>query len=83
LADFPATLAALVAEGFTVASLEYRLAGEARYPPQLQDANATFDFFPRQLGVQIGQWAAHQARYGLARRQAARRIPGGLTRPRG
>lgn len=43
-ADFPRVLAALAAEGFSVASLEYRLAGEARFPAQLQDANAALRF---------------------------------------
>jgi hypothetical protein len=32
-ADWPKVLAALAAEGFTVASLEYRLSGEAKFPP--------------------------------------------------
>ncbi|GGB23067.1 hypothetical protein GCM10011380_10930 [Sphingomonas metalli] len=44
LADFPKVLAALAAEGFTVASLEYRLSGEAKFPAQLQDANAALRF---------------------------------------
>ena len=44
LADFPKVLASLAAEGFTVASLEYRLSGEARFPAQLQDANAAIRF---------------------------------------
>lgn len=44
LADFPKVLAALAAEGFTVASLEYRLSGEARFPAQLQDSNAALRF---------------------------------------
>ena len=52
LADFPGVLAALAAEGFTVASLEYRLSGEARFPAQLQDANAALRFL-----------AAHAADY--------------------
>ena len=52
LADFPAALASLAAEGFTVASLEYRLSGEARFPAQLQDANAALRFL-----------AAHAADY--------------------
>ena len=44
LADFPKALAALAAEGFTVASLEYRLSSEAQFPAQLQDANAALRF---------------------------------------
>ena len=44
LADFPAVLARLASEGFVVASLEYRLAGEARFPAQLQDMRAALRF---------------------------------------
>ena len=53
-ADFPGVLAALAAEGFTVASLEYRLSGEARFPAQLQDVHAALRFL-----------VAHAARYRL------------------
>ena len=44
LANFPAALAKLASEGFVVASLEYRLADEARFPAQLQDARAALRF---------------------------------------
>ncbi len=44
LADFPKVLASLAAEGFVVASLEYRLSGEAAFPAQLQDARAALRF---------------------------------------
>ena len=44
LADFPAVLARLASEGFVVASVEYRLAGEARFPAQLQDVRAALRF---------------------------------------
>jgi len=44
MADFPAALAELASEGFTVASLEYRLSAEAKFPAQLQDANAALRF---------------------------------------
>jgi acetyl esterase/lipase len=47
LGDFPATLAALAAEGFVVASLEYRLAREASFPAQAQDARAALRFLHR------------------------------------
>ena len=40
IADFPKLLASLAAEGFVVASLEYRLSGEAPFPAQVQDARA-------------------------------------------
>lgn len=52
--DWPKVLAALAAEGFTVASLEYRLSAEARFPAQLQDANAALRFL-----------RGHAARYGI------------------
>jgi acetyl esterase/lipase len=44
LANFPQVLASLAAEGFVVASLEYRLSGEAPFPAQLQDARAALRF---------------------------------------
>lgn len=59
--DFPKALAALAAEGFTVASLEYRLAGEARFPAQLQDANAALRF----LRSHAGQYRIDPARVGV------------------
>lgn len=44
VADFPAALAALAAEGFVVASLEYRLAEEASFPAQAHDVRAALRF---------------------------------------
>ena len=44
LADFPRALAQLAAEGFVVASVEYRLAGEAPFPAALQDVRAALRF---------------------------------------
>jgi acetyl esterase/lipase len=44
LADYPKVLASLAAEGFVVASIEYRLSGEARFPAQLQDVRAALRF---------------------------------------
>ena len=44
LANFPGVLAKLASEGFVVASLEYRLADEARFPAQIQDARAALRF---------------------------------------
>ncbi|WP_174297696.1 alpha/beta hydrolase [Sphingomonas bacterium] len=61
LADFPKVLAALAAEGFTVASLEYRLSGEARFPAQLQDANAALRF----LRAHAREYAIDPTRVGL------------------
>jgi acetyl esterase/lipase len=61
LANFPAVLAALAAEGFTVASLEYRLSAEAKFPAQLQDAKAALRF----LGDHAAQYRIDPARVGL------------------
>lgn len=44
LSNFPAVLAKLASEGFVVASLEYRLANEAKFPAQVQDARAALRF---------------------------------------
>ncbi|MFM6852722.1 MAG: alpha/beta hydrolase fold domain-containing protein, partial [Sphingopyxis sp.] len=44
LSNFPQVLAALAAEGFVVASLEYRLSGEAPFPAQVQDSRAALRF---------------------------------------
>lgn len=54
IADFPALLARLAGEGFVVASLEYRLAGEAPFPAQVQDVRAALRFLK-----------ANAARYGI------------------
>lgn len=61
LADFPKVLAALAAEGFTVASLEYRLSGEAKFPAQLQDADAALRF----LKAHAADYEIDPARVGL------------------
>jgi len=44
IADFPAKLAAMAAHGYVVASVNYRLRSEARFPGQLQDAKAAIAF---------------------------------------
>jgi acetyl esterase/lipase len=44
LADFPAALAKLAGEGFAVASVEYRLSGEAPFPAAFQDVRAALRF---------------------------------------
>lgn len=69
--DWPKVLASLAAEGFTVASLEYRLSGEARFPAQLQDSNAALRFLranaaqyridPKRVGVWGGSAGGHLA----------------------
>lgn len=38
--DFPAVLAQLAAKGYVVASVDYRLAGEAHFPAAVQDAKS-------------------------------------------
>lgn len=68
-ADFPKVLASLAAEGFTVASLEYRLSSEAQFPAQLQDSNAAIRFLrahaqhfaidPSRVGVWGGSAGGH------------------------
>lgn len=71
LANFPAVLASLAAEGFIVASLEYRLAAEAKFPAQLQDAKAALRFLrdhaakyridPTRVGIWGGSAGGHLA----------------------
>lgn len=71
LADFPQVLADLAAEGFVVASLEYRLSAEAKYPAQLQDAKAALRFLaanaqtyridPARIGLWGGSAGGHLA----------------------
>ncbi len=71
LGDFPAALAMLAQEGFVVASLEYRLAREAAFPAQVQDARAALRFLranaahygidPARAGVWGGSAGGHLA----------------------
>ncbi len=71
LADFPGVLARLASEGFVVASLEYRLSGEAPFPAALQDARAALRFLranaakyhidPTRVGVWGGSAGGHLA----------------------
>jgi acetyl esterase/lipase len=64
LADFPKALASLAAEGFVVASVEYRLASEARFPAQLDDVRAAIRFLKGNAGKygidpdRVGIWGA-------------------------
>ena len=70
-ADFPKVLASLAAEGFTVASVEYRLSGEAPFPAQARDVNAAIRFLvahaadyaidPARIGVFGGSAGGHLA----------------------
>lgn len=69
--DFPKMLASLAAEGFTVASVEYRLSGEAPFPAQARDVNAALRFLvahaadyaidPKRIGVFGGSAGGHLA----------------------
>ena len=71
LANFPAALARLASEGFVVASLEYRLAAEAPFPAQVQDARAALRFLksnaarygidPTRTGIWGGSAGGHLA----------------------
>jgi len=71
LSDFPRVLARLAGEGFVVASLEYRLSGEAPFPAALQDARAALRFLranaakyhidPARVGVWGGSAGGHLA----------------------
>jgi acetyl esterase/lipase len=45
--DFPGVLASLSAMGYVVASIEYRLSGEAKFPAQIQDVKAAIRFLRR------------------------------------
>jgi acetyl esterase/lipase len=62
LSDFPRVLAKLASEGFIVASLEYRLSGEAPFPAALQDARAALRFLRANAGkyhidsTRVGVW---------------------------
>ena len=71
LSNFPQVLAKFASEGFVVASLEYRLTGEAPFPAQLQDARAAIRFLkanaakygidPARVGVWGGSAGGHLA----------------------
>ncbi|MEO0031737.1 MAG: hypothetical protein RIS94_1495 [Pseudomonadota bacterium] len=78
--NFPQMLAAFAAEGFTVASVEYRLSGEAPFPAQIRDVFAALRFLrdhaadyhidPARVGVFGGSAGGHLAALaGLACRE--------------
>lgn len=50
-ANWPAVLASLAARGFVVASLDYRLSGEAKFPAQIQDVKAAVRHLRSQAAV--------------------------------
>lgn len=53
-ADWPKVLASIAAEGYVVATVSYRFAGEAPFPAQIQDVKAAIRFL-----------RANAARYGI------------------
>lgn len=57
-ADFPGVLASLASRGFVVASVNYRLSGEARFPAAADDLRAALHFLLDQ-----------EARFGIDRRR--------------
>jgi acetyl esterase/lipase len=50
-ADWPGVLAELAARGYVVASVDYRLSGEARFPAQVQDVKAAIRFLRSKAGA--------------------------------
>jgi acetyl esterase/lipase len=57
--DWPGVLASLAAKGYVVASVEYRLSGEAPFPAAIQDIKAAI------------RWLrAHASQYGIDRQRA-------------
>lgn len=45
--DFPSVLATLAARGYVVASIEYRLSGESKFPAQVQDVKTAIRWLRR------------------------------------
>lgn len=59
--DFPAALAALAAQGYVVASVNYRLSGEARFPAALLDIKAAVRWLRARGGIdttRVAVWGA-------------------------
>ncbi|MCE1273633.1 MAG: alpha/beta hydrolase [Chlorobiales bacterium] len=59
-ADFPGVLASLANRGFTVASIDYRLSSEAKFPAAVQDVKAAIRYL-----------RANASRYGIDRNRVA------------
>lgn len=59
--DYPALLAQLAAHGYIVASIEYRLDGEASFPAAIQDVKAAIRF----LRKRAGNYGIDPARVGI------------------
>jgi acetyl esterase/lipase len=59
--DFPAALAALAAQGYVVASVNYRLSGEARFPAALLDVKAAIRWLKAHAPIdttRVAVWGA-------------------------
>ncbi|HEX3845117.1 MAG TPA: alpha/beta hydrolase [Steroidobacteraceae bacterium] len=56
--NFPRVLASLAARGYVVASIDYRLTGEARYPAAVQDVNSAIAY----LRLHADEWGIDPAR---------------------
>ena len=70
--NFPRVLASLAARGYVVASIEYRLTGEARYPAAVRDVNSAIAFLrlhAREWGIdptRVVLWGASAGGYLVA-----------------
>jgi acetyl esterase/lipase len=93
LANFPAALASLAAEGFVVASVEYRLASEAPFPAQAQDVRSALRFLkdhaehygidPERSGIWGGSSGGHLAAMAALSCGDASLDPAGTVAPAG
>lgn len=63
--NFPSILAALAERGYVVASIEYRLSGEAAYPAQSEDVAAALSYL-RGNAVRLGIDPARIALWGMS-----------------
>jgi acetyl esterase/lipase len=63
--DFPSVLAYLAQRGYVVASIEYRLSGEAAFPAQVEDLQAALHFLRSSAG-RLGIDADRVALWGLS-----------------
>jgi acetyl esterase/lipase len=80
----------MMGRGYAVASIGYRLSGEAKFPAQIHDCKAAIRFLranakkynidPERIGV-VGQSAAGTSRRSWARRAASRNSRGRTGRP--
>jgi|SRR5215469_2734999 len=57
--DFPSVLASIAARGYVVASVNYRLSGEAKWPAQAEDIKAAIKF----LRLHAGEYRVNPSRF--------------------